>query len=60
MLLKGQLIREDHMKCFTLLRKQKARAQACSLTTGMEKDVEDLASLRQYILGKQGKSASVG
>ena len=23
MLLKGQLIREDHMKCFTLLRKQK-------------------------------------
>lgn len=44
----------------TLLRKQKARAQACSLTTGMEKDVEDLASLRQYILGKQGKSASVG
>jgi len=23
MLLKGQLIREDHLKCFTLLRKQK-------------------------------------
>ena len=23
MLLKGQLVREDHMKCFTLLRKQK-------------------------------------
>lgn len=40
----------------TLLRKPKARAQACSLTTGMEKDVEDLSSLRQYTPGKLGKS----
>ena len=43
----------------TLLRKQKARAQGCSLTTGIGKDIEDLASLRQYVLGKLGKIASV-
>lgn len=31
MLLKGQLIREDHLKCYTLLRKEKTKTRVAMI-----------------------------